>query len=32
MYDDVMKQAKGGMLKAIESLKRDLTKVRTGRA
>lgn len=32
MYDDVMKQAKSGMLKTIESLKRDLTKVRTGRA
>ncbi len=32
MYDDVMKQAKGGMTKAIDSLKRELTKVRTGRA
>ncbi len=32
MYDDVMKQAKGGMSKAIDSLKRELTKVRTGRA
>ena len=32
MYDDVMKQAKGGMAKSIDSLKRDLTKVRTGRA
>lgn len=32
MYDDAMKQAKGGMVKAIESLKRELTKVRTGRA
>lgn len=32
MYDDVMKQAKGVMVKTIDSLKRDLTKVRTGRA
>jgi ribosome recycling factor len=32
MYDDVMNQAKGGMTKAIESLRRELTKVRTGRA
>ena len=32
MYDDIMKQAKGGMTKAIDSLKRELTKVRTGRA
>jgi ribosome recycling factor len=32
MYDDVMKQAKIGMTKAIESLRRELTKVRTGRA
>lgn len=32
MYDDVMKQAKGSMTKAIESLRRELTKVRTGRA
>ena len=32
MYDDAMKQAKGGMVKAIDSLRRELTKVRTGRA
>lgn len=32
MYDDILKQAKGGMIKAIESLNRELTKVRTGRA
>ena len=32
MYNDVLKEAKGGMNKAIESLKKELTKVRTGRA
>ncbi|MBE0500371.1 MAG: ribosome recycling factor [Desulfuromonadales bacterium] len=32
MYDTVIKQAKGSMAKAIESLRRELTKVRTGRA
>lgn len=32
MYDDVMKQAKSSMAKSIESLRRELTKVRTGRA
>lgn len=32
MYDDVLSDAKGGMTKAIESLKKELTKVRTGRA
>ncbi len=32
MYDDVLSDAKGGMGKAIESLKKELTKVRTGRA
>ncbi|MEK6606995.1 MAG: ribosome recycling factor [Myxococcota bacterium] len=32
MLDDVLGDLKGNMDKAIESLKRDLTKVRTGRA
>ena len=32
MYNDVMKDAKGGMVKAVDSLKKELTKVRTGRA
>ena len=32
MYNDVMKEAKGGMIKAVDSLKKELTKVRTGRA
>ncbi len=32
MYNDVMKEAKGGMTKAVDSLKKELTKVRTGRA
>lgn len=32
MYNDVLTEAKGGMNKAVESLKKELTKVRTGRA
>jgi ribosome recycling factor len=32
MYNDVLKEAKGGMVKAVDSLKKELTKVRTGRA
>jgi ribosome recycling factor len=32
MYDDILKETKGGMNKAIDSLKKELTKVRTGRA
>jgi ribosome recycling factor len=32
MYDDILKLAKIAMEKAIESLKRELVKVRTGRA
>lgn len=32
MYNDTLKEAKGGMNKAIDSLKKELTKVRTGRA
>ncbi len=32
MYDDILTDAKGGMHKAIDSLKKELTKVRTGRA
>ena len=32
MYDDVLSDAKGGMSKAVDSLKKELTKVRTGRA
>ena len=32
MYDDVMKEAKAGMAKSVDSLKRELIKVRTGRA
>jgi len=32
MYNDVLNDAKGGMSKSIDSLKKELTKVRTGRA
>ncbi|PLY03666.1 MAG: ribosome recycling factor [Desulfuromonas sp.] len=32
MYNDILNEAKGGMDKAVESLKKELTKVRTGRA
>lgn len=32
MYNDVIKKARSGMDKAVESLKKDMTKVRTGRA
>ena len=32
MYNDVLKEAKDGMNKAVDSLKKELTKVRTGRA
>ena len=32
MYDDVLSKSKGGMNKAIESLRKELNKVRTGRA
>ena len=32
MYDDVLSDAKGGMSKAVDNLKKELTKVRTGRA
>jgi len=32
MYADVLSKSKGGMTKAIESLRKELTKVRTGRA
>jgi ribosome recycling factor len=32
MIDDVKSRTKGGMEKAVEALRRDLTKVRTGRA
>lgn len=32
MYDDILKKARGGMDKAIEALKKDFSRVRTGRA
>ena len=32
MYNDVIKKARSGMDKAVEALKKDMTKVRTGRA
>ncbi len=32
MYNDVIKKARIGMDKAVEALKKDMTKVRTGRA
>jgi ribosome recycling factor len=32
MYDDVLKKACSGMDKAVEALKKDMAKVRTGRA
>ncbi len=32
MYNDVLNEARGGMNKAIDSLKKELTRVRTGRA
>ena len=32
MVDDIIKELDGGIAKALESLKRDLGKVRTGRA
>ncbi|MDK2847032.1 MAG: ribosome recycling factor [Desulfuromonadales bacterium] len=32
MYNDVVKKARNGMDKAVDALKKDMTKVRTGRA
>lgn len=32
MYDDIIKKTRSGMDKAIDALKKDFTKVRTGRA
>jgi ribosome recycling factor len=32
MYNDVIKKARSGMDKAVDALKKDMTKVRTGRA
>jgi ribosome recycling factor len=32
MYDDVLKKTRGGMEKSVEALKKDMVKVRTGRA
>lgn len=32
MYNDVIKKARSGMDKAVEALKKDMTRVRTGRA
>ncbi|MDO3379400.1 ribosome recycling factor [Geoalkalibacter halelectricus] len=32
MYDDIIKKARAGMDKAIDALRKDFTKVRTGRA
>ena len=32
MYDDVVAESKEGMVRAVEALKREMSKVRTGRA